>query len=147
MNKTVSIQGDDVRIDGQLRVVVWGDTAHTDCTGKVISVESGPNGKVRLENGAVFENPEAINCADRSQTNQEKLRYRKKAWPCCSLEVEGLEEESAGRACAMSAINVVSSNTQSRNMDPEAQDTQFTAGWITVKNMKAVCTATSCFRI
>ena len=143
----MSIQGDDVWIDGQPRVVVWDDAAHSDCTGTIIDVESVKKGKVRLENGAEFENPKAINCADRSQTKQENLRYRKKAWPCCSLEVEGLEEESAGRACAMSAINVVSSNTQSRNMDPEAQDTQFTAGWITVKNMKAVCTATSCFRI
>ena len=152
VGKRVNIQGDDVWIDGQRRIVSWQNAAHYDCSGKIRTVSerechcSGKSqsvsanmckkkGKVRLEDGQEFDNPEAIVCSNLSTQD------RKKAWPCCPLETATISE----RHCALSAINVVASGTQSRNQDlgkRGAHNTELIAGWITIKNMRAVCMPT-----
>ena len=54
VGQMVTIQGDHVKVDGQKRFVEWSQAAHSDCSGKIESVD----GKVRLESGEEFENPE-----------------------------------------------------------------------------------------
>ena len=58
VGKTVSIDGDMVTVDGQVRrIKPWGDTKHHDVTGKIKGVVAKVKGKVRLEDGDEFENP------------------------------------------------------------------------------------------
>ena len=56
VGKNVRIEGGIVQIDGVLRKVIWGDAKHTECTGKIKSVEEKWKGKVQLEDGQEFEN-------------------------------------------------------------------------------------------
>lgn len=137
VGKGVNIQGDNVWIDGQRRIVLWQNAAHYDCSGKIQTVsvsECKEKGKVRLEDGQEFDNPEALSCSNLDKQDREKT------WPCCPLETT-----ISKRHCALSAINVVASGTQSRNQDlgkRGARNTELIAGWITIKNMRAVCMPT-----
>ena len=56
-NKTVEIKDDEVKVDGVVRTVQWGDAKHADCTGKILSVDTKLKGKVKLVDGSEFENP------------------------------------------------------------------------------------------
>ena len=56
-NKTVEIKDDEVKVDGVVRTVHWGDAKHADCTGKILSVDTKLKGKVKLVDGSEFENP------------------------------------------------------------------------------------------
>ena len=58
VGKSVSIVGDDVKIDGERRTVHWGDAKRQDSAGRIRSVEEKPKGRVQLEDGQEFENPE-----------------------------------------------------------------------------------------
>ena len=57
VGKEVSITGNDVKVDGQVRKVNWGDAKHQDLTGTITSVVPDYKGKVELEDGQEFENP------------------------------------------------------------------------------------------
>ena len=68
VGRTVSIEGDNVMLDGKEAklyggdsigwdTIVWGDAKHHDCSGKIKSVDGKWKGKVQLENGDWFENP------------------------------------------------------------------------------------------
>ena len=56
IGKEVSIEGDSVKIGGKPRDVKWIDAKHSDCSGKITSVEEKYKGRVRLEDGQEFEN-------------------------------------------------------------------------------------------
>ena len=119
--------GDDVRLENKYVRVVWEDETRLNLTGTVKSVEDG---KVHLEDGRQFENPPGIECKGASQA------YTRKAWPCCALAVS-----TRSRGCALSAISVVTTETQSRNKDLSGKGVSgehLIAGWITVKNMQNV---------
>ena len=57
VGKEVSIEGDAVKIDGELRYIEWSDAKHHNCSGKIKSVEEKYKGRVHLEDGQEFENP------------------------------------------------------------------------------------------
>ena len=64
IGKTVSIKGDDVKIDDVSRSIAWGDAKHHDCTGTIKSVEEKPKGKVQLTDKQEFENGAHYNVGD-----------------------------------------------------------------------------------
>ena len=66
IGKIVSIQGSRVQVDGQKRSVVWGPAVHSDCTGKIDSVDEKMLGDVRLDSGIEFENPGGMNAPKRN---------------------------------------------------------------------------------
>ena len=55
--KHVTINGDDLRIDGVQRAVVWGDARRSECSGTIQEVDASLKGKVTLRAGGSFENP------------------------------------------------------------------------------------------
>ena len=59
--RTVEIKNGTVKLSGVEQTVQWGTARHADCDGTIDSVEAKVNGKVKLVNGAEFENP-AITC-------------------------------------------------------------------------------------
>ena len=68
------VAGKKVRVEGELRLVVWSDAAHSNCIGRIRSVVESRNGPVQLENGDTFQNPEAAACAT---PQQQPTRMRK----------------------------------------------------------------------
>ena len=74
VGKMVTIQGDHVKVDGQKRFVEWSQAAHSDCSGEIESVD----GKVRLESGEEFENPET----SFESEFHDRGKYVVSAWLC-----------------------------------------------------------------
>ena len=48
IGKSVSIMKDEVMVDSKMRLVVWGDAGHSDCIGKILSVQEHEKGIVKL---------------------------------------------------------------------------------------------------
>ena len=59
MGKAVSITGNVVFVDGNVRKVNWGAAKHHDLTGTIKSVDPKYKGRVGLEDGQEFDNPAA----------------------------------------------------------------------------------------
>jgi hypothetical protein len=56
VGKTVEISNGAVVVGGIERRVDWGESKHSDCLGKIRSVETSVKGLVVLDDGSVFEN-------------------------------------------------------------------------------------------
>ena len=65
VGKTVTVIGDNVKLDNAPMRLTWGDAKHCDCTGEIASVEQKPEGRMLVPKGRVrlvggsqeFENP------------------------------------------------------------------------------------------
>ena len=57
VGKIVTIQGNQVTVDGKTRLVDWKQAAHSDCNGKIESVDENVLGAVWLTSGQGFPNP------------------------------------------------------------------------------------------
>ena len=58
MGRRVTIVGDDLAIDGDVRVADWGNARHRDVDGLVITdVQERPKGLVTLSDHSTLQNP------------------------------------------------------------------------------------------
>ena len=57
MGKTVEVVAGEVTVNGVARPLDWGDAKHSDCKGKIVSVDPAFKGKVKLDDGTEFEIP------------------------------------------------------------------------------------------
>ena len=60
IGKMVTIQGDQIKVNDRMRFVDWSQAAHSNCSGKIETVEDKVLGLVRLESGDEFQNPGGI---------------------------------------------------------------------------------------
>ena len=91
--KTVSITGDDVRVDGMCRQVNWRDAKHCDLTGTIKSVVEMYRGTVKLEDDREFENADGWPTTDHVDVVEIMANDR--------IEVQKKEEEMPLDSCRL----------------------------------------------
>ena len=63
--KEVKIEGNSVTLDGEPQLVSWGAAMHSDCSGRITSVDERPEGTIQLgigEQACQFQNPIGVPC-------------------------------------------------------------------------------------